>query len=517
MARDDSIVVLTTREREWWWSMQEVVPALEGVWEHIGQSTNETVRMLCVPLAAEVEESLRAAAPQPNRIVITSVTAETERIALLLRVQLKVDAPMTIYLCGDSTEGFDSFGALVEVLTERDAMIVSSEADAAATRCCFPKAQVFALPFPLIDRFKLNSQPSDRLLTSGRLAYVGRVSEQKNLHTLLLALWVLRTMAGRNLDLTLDVYGGEDNLGSPNMGLTFPGYEAFLRDLVERLGLTDVVRWHGFRQRDWLFENVHLRPHILVSPTLHSDENFGTSVLASLVNGHQVIATAWGGHVGFQDWFPHQLTTVPVHRSTMGPVADPVEFARAILYAVDRLPGFLVPEADLERARAAFTQSASAERILHLQYGPSGRTALLNMSSAMRQIRQRRMALDNRRKIYEGYHDPLVQPFFEAYGMKEPIVFDERCRYFLPPWITLTADALQIDDPHRGRHMLELRGPGATSRDVALCPTLESCHLPGTLIEDLVLKGYAFATPSQVVSGHAPAVATGTGLLATAD
>ncbi|HYO60772.1 MAG TPA: glycosyltransferase [Actinomycetota bacterium] len=494
-SRDDGILVLTTRERDWWWSMQEVIPALEGAWTRVGEVTGETVSMLCVPLPPAVESSLRASAPRLKRVVITCVTAETERIALLLRVHLKVDAPMTVYLCGDATEGFHYFGPLRDVLTEQDTFIVASEADAAATRCCFPNARVETVPFPLVDQFEVDRGERDARLTTPSLAYVGRISEQKNLHTLLLALWISRTSYGRGPELTIDFYGAEDNLGSPNMDLRFPDYGAYLQRLVELLGLTDVVTWHGFKSREWLFDHVHLEPHILVSPTLHSDENFGISVLASLVNGHQVVATAWGGHFGFREWFPQQLTTVPVHRSTMGPVVDPVLLANAIVHAADRASAFVAPNADLDRAREAFSQSAAVALILEMLSRPDGEPVPLEKSGVLQRIDEQRASFGGSRKIYESYEDPLVHVFFEAYGMKDPLSFREESLYVLPPWVSVSADAVRIDDPHRGRRRLDIDTGTSQLVEVSLCPSMETCRLPKSLVADLATSGYAFVLP----------------------
>lgn len=496
MQSDDSILVLTSRERDWWWSMQEVIPALEGVWTHIGQA-GRNVRMLSIPLTPEVEQSLHTSPPRPKHIVITTVTAATERIALLLRQQLGIDAPMTIYLCGDSTEGFDSWGELADLLTERDLFIVSSEPDAAATRCCFPNAQVAAAPFPLVDQFKLND--GDSTPATARLAYVGRVSEQKNLHTLLLSLWIMRTWFGRGPDVTLDVYGGVDNHGSPNVGLTFADYGGYLECLVEQFGLQDVVTWHGFKSRDWLFDNVHLEPHILVTPSLHSDENFGTSVLASLANGHQVVATAWGGHLGFQESFDEQLTLVPVHRSTLGPVVDPVQLANGLLHAVDRRSTFAVTDTGLARAREAFSERAGADLMLELLDRPDRMPVPLARSAALRRIDEQRAAFGGGRRIYTGYEDPLLQIFFEAYGMNEALAFQEQVRYFLPPWVSHTAEAVRIDDPHRGRRSFDLDPEIAEPVEVALCPSMETRRLPKSLVEELAALGYAFVLPARSV------------------
>lgn len=492
---DDSILVLTTREKSWWWSMQEVIPAIEGVWTSIGQSKRENVRMLCVPLTPEIEQRLQTSASQLKRIVITAVTPETVKIALLLRLQMKVDAPMIIYIFGDSTEGFHAFGALPNVLTERDMFVVSSEAEAVATRCSFPSAEVSVIPIPLVDQFKVNGGERDTRLKAVRLAYVGRVSEQKNLHTLLFALWILRTSYGRVPRITLDVFGGEDNLGSPNMGLKFPNYSTYLQGLAELLGLDDTVTWHGFKSRDWLFDNVHLEPHIFVSPTLHSDENFGSSVLASLVNGHQVVTTAWGGHFGFHEWFSQQLILVPVHRTTMGPVVDPVLLADAILRAINRMSTVVVKDAALDRARAEFSESNVTTRTFEMLSRPGGKPVSLKKSPTQRYLDERRAFFGGTRKIYANYEDPVAQIFFEAYGMKEPLSFREQSSYVLPAWTNYSNHVLRVDDPHRGHQSFSVDAHISKPVDVTLCPSMNTCRLPESLVKTLVLQGYAFLLP----------------------
>jgi hypothetical protein len=495
VSSDDSILVLTSRERNWWWSMQEVIPALESVWTGIGHSRPENIHTLCVPLARESEQHLQTIATEPTSIVITTVTPETERIALLLRMQMKLSTPMIIYLCGDATEGFHSFGALKDVLTERDVFVVSSEADAVATRSCFPNARVSVVPFPLVDQFKANYGEQDSRLKAARLSYVGRVSEQKNLHTLLFALWILRTFYDHPSEITLDVYGHVDNLGSPNMGLKFPDYDKYLAKLAEALGLDRLVTWHGFKSRDWLFDNVHHQPHIFVSPTLHSDENFGSSVLASLVNRHQVVTTAWGGHFGFEEWFAQQLILAPVRHSTKGPVLDPVLFANAILRAISRMSKFVVDAAALNRARAAFSERRVMARTAELLNRPLGKPAPLKKSLTLQLIDQRRSLFGGARKIYEGYEDPAAQIFFEAYGMRGALTFQEQSSYILPPWTSCADNVLRVDDPHRGRQSFVLDAEISEPFDVTLCPSMTTCRLPKSLVKNLVTQGYAFSLP----------------------
>ena len=430
-----------------------------------------------------------------RRIVLTVATPDTVRLALRLRQRLQASTQIVVHVSGDSTEGFHAFGPLPDTLTEADLLIVSSEAEAAATRACFPNAPVRVLPFPLVDRFRLANEFGAQQPETHRLAYVGRVSEQKNLHTLLVSIWLLRRMSVLPPDVMLDIYGAGDNLGSPNMGLTFSDYESYLHDLTDKLGLTGLVTWHGFKPRDWLFDHVHLQPHILVSPTLHSDENFGASVLASLVNGHRVVAAAWGGHFDFAPWFPDQLNLVPVHRSTRGPVIDPVALARALARALPGGGSFRVDRAGLSRARAAFSEAGVAARTRAALSGIAAPPVPLKRSAVLHTIDRQRARFGGARRIYDGYDDPAAQVFFQAYGMAEPLDFDPTRRYFLPPWVRCSDQMLHIDDPHRGPQRLPCGSGQPPACEVVLCPAMTRQALPRGLVETLAQQGYAFPLP----------------------
>ncbi|MBO3733103.1 glycosyltransferase [Glycomyces niveus] len=491
----DDILVLTTREKEWWLSLQEIIPAIDRVWAAVGRTGLEHVRTLCVPLTSELEQELHTSAAQLKRIVITSVTPGTVEVALLLRSQLKAAAPMTVYIHGDATEGLEAFRGLSDIVSERDTFVVSCQAEAVAMRACFPNARIEVIPFPLVDQFRVRSGGRDPEHGTTRLAYVGRISEQKNLHTLLFALWLMRTVLDGAPNVTLDVYGGEDDLGSPNMGLKFPGYGAYLRELTESLGLADVVRWHGPKPRDWLFYNVHQEPHVFVSPTVHSDENFGSSVLASLVNGRQVVTTAWGGHFGFREWFPRQLTLVPVHRSTMGPVVHPVSLANAIMEAVESKPT-AADDATLDRARVEFSEREVVARTIEMLGRPDGDPVPLKRSTTQDYLDARRARFGGTRKIYAGYEDPIARIFFEAYGMEEPLAFDERSTYILAPWVSYSAGLLLIADPHRGLRPVRLGPADSNPLKVITCPSMDTWRLPEDVVRSLAAQGSAFALPS---------------------
>ena len=138
MPKNDTILVLTTREYDWWLSLQEIIPAIDRVWCKIGESGRKNIRMLRVPLTQGIEQDRLASNTDVERIVLTAATPETVRTTLLLRRDLKVAAPLIIHIQGDTTDGFRAFGGLVGVLTERDTFVVSCEAEAVAARCSFP-------------------------------------------------------------------------------------------------------------------------------------------------------------------------------------------------------------------------------------------------------------------------------------------------------------------------------------------------------------------------------------------
>lgn len=496
MRDDEAVLVLTTREKEWWWSMQEVIPAIERVWTDIGRSGIACVQLLCVPLDADVEQSLRASASRLKHVVLAAVTPETVKVALLLRTHLNVGAPIIMYVFGDATEGFHAFGALPSFLNEGDTFIVSSEAEGRATRHSFPSARVAVIPIPLVDGFKVGRSGGAFGIASQRLMYVGRISEQKNLHALLLALWILRSWLRSDLDFHLGVCGSEDNLGSPNMGLKFPGYEAYLRELVSELGLTSSVSWHGFKPRDWLFEHVHQAPHVLVSPSLHSDENFGSSVLASLVNGHQVVATAWGGHLCFRPWFPGQLMLVPVRASSLGPVVSPVAIAEALREVVTSKAAPAMSKDGHAAALDRFSGHYAVRRAVEiLDNNRDSACAPLRKSDLQEHLERQRALFGGMRKIYTGYDDPAARVFFDAYGMADALEFDDTAQHFVVPWVRLADGGLQLLDPHRGLRSWKFETATREASEVILLPSLERKELPRSVLARLARAGYVFPMP----------------------
>jgi hypothetical protein len=152
----------------------------------------------------------------------------------------------------------------------------------------------------------------------------------------------------------------------------------------------------------------------------------------------------------------------------------------------------VVEDAALERARAAFSESTVTARTLEMLIRPGGSPAPLQKSPTQRCIDERRAIFGGARKIFANYADPVAQTFFEAYGMKEPLTFQEQSSYILSPWTSYSDHVLHVVDPHRGCQSFSLGAEASKPVEVTMCPSLNTCRLAESLVKSLVAQGYAF-------------------------
>lgn len=113
-----------------------------------------------------------------------------------------------------------------------------------------------------------------------RLLYVGRLSSRKGVDV---AVSALGSIVKRGVSASLDV-----------VGAVFPGYEWYeleLRDMVDNLGLSEHVTFHGFTPDVW----PHLaRTDIVLVPS-RLDEPFGNTAVEALLAGRPVIVSDTSG------------------------------------------------------------------------------------------------------------------------------------------------------------------------------------------------------------------------------
>ena len=123
------------------------------------------------------------------------------------------------------------------------------------------------------------------------LLYVGRLNIQKNLHSLLRLLAVVRREVA---DTHLCVVGDTDDIGLHEFGVRTTGYVAWLQALARELGVADAVTFHGPLFGQDLAE-MYAAADVLVNLSVYHRENFGLSQAEGHACGLPVVCTDWGG------------------------------------------------------------------------------------------------------------------------------------------------------------------------------------------------------------------------------
>ncbi len=381
---------------------------------------------------------------------------------------LGIVAPSISYLAGEGCRGFAYSIGGCHQLTEQDAFICVSDAEQRVLARCFPRAQSAVIPY---SGLLPEEKPRRLLVVSGttpvRLLCVGRYTQQKNLHTLFWALAILTKLQPK-MAFELHLYGAEDGLGSPNMATRGAGYRLMLDKLSVTLGIQHLIRWHGYVQNDHLKSVIQRVPHVLVSPSLYSEECFGLAAFDSLIRGNFAVLSAWGGYLDLRRHFCSQVELVPVFRSIQGPFVSPFDLADRIFTQMNRVQQGggqqrLPPQCYLSSAI-----SDQVSRLIFRMTRPKSKVKKLGMGTwliqVQRQIRALNPSLETalrnvELRIYEGYGDPLVHEAFRAYGMRRKLQSFRLARFRSPrawiaPWVDISRRAIVIRDPHRGRQKL---------------------------------------------------------------
>ncbi|HEX4925145.1 MAG TPA: glycosyltransferase, partial [Bdellovibrionales bacterium] len=294
-----------------WSSMREILPAIESAWRPFNP------KVVYPASAAAFFEALPALLTA-KRIVVTFLNAHSVTAMRVLRQEYGSRVPFVIYLHGDGTNGAQALTELNGLLTKQDQFISSCSADARALRLCLHGAKVHVIPFPLGAKAR-----KPRVVANPPLVYVGRVSEQKNLHTLIWSLWVLKAVFKR--PMRLSIYGREDGYGSPNMNLHTPNLGRRLKALAKRLGVEALIEWRGHCESATLEREVYSKHHVFVSASLHADENFGLAAFRSLCSGNPAALTRWGAHTDLYRKFRGRVRLARVYRGSHGPFVSPLE------------------------------------------------------------------------------------------------------------------------------------------------------------------------------------------------
>lgn len=434
--------------------MTEIIPSIENQWMGLNKQKNLVATMIDInktPIKQIIYQALRA-----TDIVFTCFTPELAQLAVILRTKLHFYGRYFFYAHGMSAVVFWPFHqwGISKILYSSDYLISSSSRDADNCALAYKEINIIVLPF-LVKKITCNKEPkkeSYSFLGSGQdFVYVGRISSQKNLHTMIYTFYLFKKKFKKTFRLHL--FGDEDNLGSPNMGAPNSGYLIYLQNLVHKLNLHNQVSFHGFMQRDELETILSNNIYHFISPSLHGDENFGMAACRSLSSGNHAILSDWGGHADFIKTSKSEVTLIPVYSSITGPYICPHIFCTFIeniyfLSTADKILG-------QDQAHEDFFTTLGTVNNTNKQ--------IVTLSALSQTIWHRWKKQHNNKstnatvKIFKNYSDPLFHMLAKAYGAKKREKQSLNSTMFLVPWVNRLNNSLEISDPHRGDRLYMLR------------------------------------------------------------
>ena len=442
-----SITILTSRLNYGWVSMEEIITWIEDSWKKWADDRGYECHYFLAE-NTDLNQFVKAGI-KSEFIVVTCFNSPVSRALKGFRGSLGVQTPWVYYL-----HGLASFGCwplfnwgIGDLITTHDLFIGSCSRDKKQFELIFKNIECRIIPFSLDVKKNIPKRNSSEII---RLAFIGRISSQKNLHTLLIAASCLKKK------YELHFFGKPDDYGSPLVGRREKDYQAYLENLSRELNLKNVF-FHGFMKREEIEHLMDSELWTFIAPSIHSDENFGMAAFRCLLNGHRVILSDWGGHADYPAHFPDQVKLLPVKSSDIGPYISVSDMVKAIEDA-DYYPTgpSQMPEYYSERN---IMQNFDAirkrmEENKDLRPSPLEVTPLLQKILTNRNSYLAKNEKSEGIQIFEDYRDELLQEFFRAYGMKK-LPESGKDNMVPVPWVTANENGYTVEDPHRGKFQLK--------------------------------------------------------------
>ena len=446
-----SVILLQSLQNDSWVSLEETKKSIEHFWKEYCSLSQLNLVIINIDHKnpkSELKELLNA-----QLIVVGSFNKSMAEWLYQIRVGFNIDCPLAIYsyhLASVALAPLYHF-KILENLTNKDFIIVNCEGDVKILEHALPNLKCIKIPFHLYP-----TKPQSKLSGEEKtFIYIGRISEQKNLHTLL---WSFSKLNDSNCKML--IYGDEDHLGSPNMGKASSDYLNGLKDLSVKLKIENRVQFLGFIPREEI-ENRHLNSnYIFISASLHADENFGLAAYRSLLQGKRAVLSSFGGHIEFQSFFPHSIFYTPVYHSENGPYIDSYELKKAMETALN-FESTQIKINTTEELGHYFTQINSIlgqelkiEKIIITSFAQQ-----LFQQQEFFLAEQKRLFLENKlelnarvrgHQLFKDFTDPLSHQLFLFYGAMERVSVLPS-RFELAPWVNESHNAYVIEDFHKGR------------------------------------------------------------------
>ena len=437
-------VILTSKKNFVWSSMQEIIPFLCLTWN---KTQDEEHKIFTFDVDEESFSQKKEIFLKAEQIVLSCFTPNVARLASFLRFELSLSVRFFVHVHNQASIAFWPFRlwGRSDLFQQHDIFVSSCLRDSECVKKTYPNAQVEVLPFSY-SWVSDNPIPKLTLTEKVKFIFIGRLSSQKNLHTLLLSLYLLDKVQ-KKVDWDFTFIGSADNLGSPNMGFKDENYNEYLKKLALDLNLKERVTFLGQLERSEIDQLLAKQKTIFVSPSLHSDENFGMAAFKALINGHNAVLSDWGGHADFKEKFKDQVNLVKVNS---GPSIDPKQLSSALhksllsyrTYYEKNIDSYYSMQSIVDKTKLLLMSEWNAEN-----------TLLTSATGDLILERAKKSVSLGEQKIFNSYNDPLKIDFFTSYGMTDN--FSNEQDTTLVPWVIENENNYEVLDPHRGNRVLE--------------------------------------------------------------
>jgi glycosyltransferase involved in cell wall biosynthesis len=409
------ISILSTQQNYKWVSMREVLPSIEKCW--VMACNDQLFDHKLINADTEPLRNYIHFLMECDLIVVIAFNETISKLMRQIRLNFYISAPFVLHLYGHGTLGLwpqYRFGVL-EIMTNQDIFIGTCPGDIACVKLTSSNAHVLDIPYP---HFPLEQTVSITAIPTKVFAYIGRITDQKNLDILIEAYHLLHSQNSGVLPLY--IYGKEDYFGSPNMGIVSTECLQNLKELVKEYGLTEKIIFKGFIERELLYQELS-ESHIFVSPSTHSDENFGMALMRSLALGASAVVSDWGGHKVFSRLMPERVLTSKVIFEKGRPLISALDFSLKMKEASEKKSGSISRELALPTYFSAEAVSYDFQNILKkLDTRDSANVAeKLTVTETTRVLYKQQAHYESTgdiQRAFNSYEDPIAQLYLKAYS-----------------------------------------------------------------------------------------------------
>jgi glycosyltransferase involved in cell wall biosynthesis len=217
-----------------------------------------------------------------------------------VREELDRKPPYACLLLGTLSRGGAWLVTAHEQLRTSDVLIGNCRADVALAHKFFENATARCIPFAYDDRFYYPADPAEQSAVRANLGvgpdepivvYAGRITLEKNLHTLLKTFRVVLNAVPK---ARLVIAGDVRALAFAELGTRAMALGRTLQRLIAYWQLEGRVLFVGHRDADTL-RALYSTASVLVNLSLNHDENFGLVQIEAMACGLPAVGTTWGG------------------------------------------------------------------------------------------------------------------------------------------------------------------------------------------------------------------------------